>query len=153
MKIYSLNKLIRDPNQGNLYSFFDPTFKIINGYQLYEHIVTPEQEMRIDLISQALYKDVDHCDFLLNFNDIDNPLNIMQGDTLLYADISTIPEFHLTITDNTNARATLLNANKSTRIDNNRKKYIEQNYSLPPTFLETPQKAVRIENDQIVIGG
>ena len=32
------------------------------------------------------------------------------------------------------------------------KKYVEDNFSLPPTFLETPAASVRIESNQIVIG-
>ena len=47
----------------------------------------------------------------------------------------------------------LLNRNKATRKDDSRNKYIEQNYSLPPTILPTPTNAVNISGPDIIIGG
>jgi len=152
MKLYDLDKLIRDKKQDNLYNLFDPTFKMVKGYKLTQYVVSPEDEMRIDLISKSMYGDINQCDFILDVNDIDNPLNIMVGDILIYPEFATIGEYRIQVVDNNNARALLLNANKSSRKDDARKKYVEENYSLPPTYLETPVASVRIENNQIVIG-
>ena len=152
MKLYDLDKLTRDTKQDNLYNIFDPTFKMNRGYKLTQYVVSPEQEMRIDLISNSIYGNSDYCDFILDINDIDNPLNIMDGDILIYTEFASIDEYRIKTVDNNNARARLLNANKTSRKDNARKQYVEDNYSLPPTFLETPAASVRIENNQIVIG-
>lgn len=175
MKIYDLNKLVKDPkqlvgkyvNQGftdtistsgtsigdSLYNFFDPTFKMNIGINLQQHTVAPEEEMRIDLVCKSVYNNsVDEVDFLLDLNDIDNPLNIMAGDLIYYAVVTAIPEYRITVIDNNDVRAKLLNANKSTRKDSSRKKYVDSNYALPPTFTETPTPPVKIENNQIIIG-
>jgi hypothetical protein len=152
MKLYDLYKLIRDTKQNNLYNFFDPTFKMNIGINLREHIVAPEEEMRIDLVCNNIYNSIEQVDFLLDLNDIDNPLNIMEGDQILYASVTAIPEYRVKTIDNNNARAKLLNANKSSRKDDNRKKYLDESYVLPPTFVETPEAPVKISNNQIVIG-
>jgi hypothetical protein len=152
MKLYDLYKLIRDTKQNNLYNFFDPTFKMNIGINLREHIVAPEEEMRIDLVCNNIYNSIEQVDFLLDLNDIDNPLNIMEGDQILYASETAIPEYRVKTIDNNDARAKLLNANKSSRKDDNRKKYLDESYVLPPTFIETPEAPVKISNNQIVIG-
>ena len=152
MKLYDLDKLIRDTKQDNLYNFFDPTFKMNIGINLQQHVVAPEEEMRIDLVCNNIYNSIEQVDFLLDLNDIDNPLNIMEGDQILYASVTAIPEYRVKTIDNNNARAQLLNANKSSRKDDNRKKYLDESYVLPPTFVETPEAPVKILNNQIVIG-
>lgn len=152
MKLYDLDKLIRDVNQDGLYNFFDPTFKMNIGINLQLHIVEPEEEMRMDLICSRIYNTTDHVDFLLDLNDIDNPLNIMEGDEILFVFITAIPEYRISIIDSNDIRAKLLNVNKSTRKDNNRRKYVEENYSVSPTMLESPNASVKIQNSQIVIG-
>lgn len=152
MKLYDLDKLIRDPKQDNLYNLFDPTFKLNLGYNLREFIVGPEQEMRIDLVCQEIYKSVDQVDFLCDLNNIDNPLNIKEGDSILYANYDAISNFRVTIVDNNESRAKLLNVNKSSKKDSNRQKYVEQNFALPPNMKQVPDSAVKIENGQIVIG-
>ena len=152
MKLYDLDKLIRDTKQDNLYNFFDPTFKMNIGINLQPHVVAPEEEMRIDLVCNNIYNSIEQVDFLLDLNDIDNPLNIMEGDQILYASVTAIPEYRVKTIDNNNARAQLLNANKSSRKDDNRKKYLDESYVLPPTFVETPEAPVKILNNQIVIG-
>ena len=174
MKLYDLEKLIIDSNQAigtynsqgfsddistsglsigdSLYNLFDPTFKLNIGYSLTKYIVQKEDEMRIDLISNNIYGTADQADFLLDINDIDNPLNIMAGDELIYPDYNVISDYRVKVIDNTDVRAKLLNANKSKRIDNNRQNYIDQSYSLPPTFQDVPKSSVTIQNNQIVIG-
>ena len=152
MELYDINKLTKDSNQENLYNFFDPTFKMTSGFRLNKYIVSREEEMRIDLVSQSIYGSIDQVDFLLNINDIDNPLNIMEGDQLIYPEFGAIDNYRVRVIDNANARSILLNSNKSTKIDSNRKKYVDQDYSLPPTFLDSPEASAKIENNQIIIG-
>ena len=153
MKLYNLDKLIRDPKQDDLYNFYDPTFKLETGINLREFVVGPEQIMRMDLVCFEIYKSIDAVDFLCDLNNIDNPLNIKEGDIILYPNYDAISYYRVKITDNNDARAKLLNANKSTKKDNNRQKYVEQNFALPPNMKQVPDSAVKIENGQIVIGG
>ena len=152
MKIYDLDKLVTDDNQDGLYNMFDPTFRFAEGYPTTEYVVPLDREMRIDLICLDIYGDVNNIDFLIKFNSIDNPLNVMVGDSIRYVDFEAIDQFRTSVVDNKNSRKTLLNVNKTTKKDENRKKYIEDSYSVPPTYQEVPQPSVQIKDNQIVIG-
>lgn len=152
MNLYDIDNLITDPNQDGLYDLFAPTFKTLDSIALSQYVVTVDNLMRMDNICFNIYGDADNVDFLLDVNNIDNPLNIMQGDMLVYPAYGAIDEYHLKIVDNTNARAQLTNVNKSTKIDTNRTNYIEQNSSLPPTYVDIPAPYVSVQNNQIVIG-
>ena len=151
MKIYDIESLFRDVNQEDLYDFFEPTF--INDLSIPRKTfnVGVEQEMRIDEVCNSVYKDVDKVDILLNINDIDNPLNIMMGDVITYPPAVSKTEFRVNTSEIKEARRGLLNINKRTKKDSNREKFIENNFSLPPTYLPEPTKPVRIEGDQIII--
>jgi len=150
---YDLNILKKDTNQNGLYNFFDSTFKYFYGVILNQYQVNPWEEMRIDRISYNLYSNTDYCDFLLDLNGIDNPLNIMSGDVLLYVSQDQIDYFHVDETTAKSLRNTYLNANKISQIDNNRQNYTGNNLSLPPTFLQIPANAVKIVGNKIVLGG
>jgi hypothetical protein len=153
MKLYDIDTLVTDSNQSGLYNLFQPTFKMGVGYPNIEHIVSTEEEMRIDLVSQSEYGSVDYCDFILNVNNIDNPLNIMAGDVLLCPSIGAFEDFKVQNSQIVNSQNKLLNVNKSTKVDNNRQTYIEQNYSVQPTFKEIPSAPVQIVDSNIIIGG
>lgn len=153
MKLFDLDTLKRDPYQDGLYDLFLPTFNMINGYQQEPYVLGREDEMRIDLVTNQIYDTVEYVDFLCSLNDIDNPLNILEGDVLFYSAVGTIDSFRNRASEVADVRNQLINPNKSTKIDPNRKKYIEENYSLPPTILPSPKPAVRIEGNDIIIGG
>jgi hypothetical protein len=153
MFLYDINRLVRDIRQDNLYDLFEPTFKSRNGFQMQTYLVTKSDEMRIDVISNEIYGTPNESDVLLSINGIDNPLNIKEGDSIMYVDYETLQEYRVETIDNKEASNRLLNANKSTRKDTNRKNYVESGLVLTPTVQEVPQPPVRIENTQIVIGG
>jgi hypothetical protein len=153
MKLYDIDTLTTDSNQSGLYNLFQPTFQMGLNYPNEQHIVSPEEEMRIDLVCQAVYGSTDYCDFILNINNIDNPLNIMTGDVLLCHSPGAFEDFKVSKSQIVNAQNQLLNVNKSTKVDNNRQSFVEQNYSLQPTFKEIPSAPVQVINNQIVIGG
>lgn len=153
MSFYDLNNLRQDIYQNNLYNFFDSTYKYFVGLVLYQYEVNPNEEMRIDIISNNLYSTTDYCDFLLDINGIDNPLNIMSGDILLYVPQDQINYFHVDESTAKTIRNTYLNATKISKVDQNRQAYIENNLSLPPTFLQVPSSAVKIVGNKIVLGG
>jgi hypothetical protein len=46
-----------------------------------------------------------------------------------------------------------LNSFKMQKVDPNRQNYVENNLSLPPTFLQNPAAAVNIKGSQIILGG
>lgn len=153
MKLYDIDTLKRDDNQSGLYNLFQPTFKMGLNYPNQTHVVSIEEEMRIDLICKAVYGNVDYCDFILNVNNIDNPLNVKAGDVLLCPSPGAFEDFKVQLSQITDARNQLLNVNKSTKVDTNRQSYVEQNYSLQPTFKDIPSAPVQVVNNQIVIGG
>ena len=150
MEIYDISILKRDPNQDNLYNLTESTFADQQS-TLSELIVTREQEMRPDLISYFLYRSVDYVDFLFNINGIDNPLNIKQGDVILYDSIDRIGLYRISPNTSDDRKRTLLSPNKSSVKDPNRIKYVEDEYQLPPTFLETPTSPISTSGNQITI--
>lgn len=152
MKVNDIENLSRDPNQGDLYDLFNKTYIDYPSSSFSEYVVEQDEEMRLDLVCFRLYGTVDHVDFLCNVNQIDNPLNIMAGDIIKYVDITEIPSFTYEGVKEEEVRRGLLNANKSSRKDPNRKQFVEQGYSLPPNFLETPQAPIKFEGNVLVIG-
>lgn len=152
MNVYDLNNLKRDVAQNNLYNFFDATFQYFIT-TLYQYQVKQNEEMRIDLVCNSIYGNVDYCDFILDLNNIDNPLNIMNNDILLYVPSDKIQYFRLDETTAKTLRNTFLNASKISKQDPKRASYVENNYSLPPTFLEVPAESVKIVNGKIILGG
>lgn len=153
MEIYDLSTLRRDLNQDDLYNFFVMTYKNYTGGQLSVTSVEPQNDMRIDLVCNSIYDSIEYCDILLNLNDIDNPLNIMSGDVILFPTIGAIPEYRVKDSNLENTRALLLNSRKSSRQDPNRRRFVEENPQLPPNFQQVPAPSVRIEGNELVIGG
>lgn len=142
MELFDIKSLVRDENQDGLYDLFAETFVLKEtNTTVNQYVVQREQEMRVDLITNDIYKNINYVDFILDINDIDNPLNIMSGDTIYYVDSEFIDNYRVTSKEIA-TRNTLLNANKSTKKDNNRQEYIENNYQLPPTFLDSPQSPI-----------
>lgn len=153
MEFYDIDNLKRDVSQNSLYNFFDSTFKYFTGVVLYQYIVSDFHEMRIDLICKDIYKTTDYCDFLLDLNNIDNPLNLLSGDILLYVNADQITYFRVDESTAVTLRNTYLNANKISQPDPNRLSYVQNNYSLPPTFLSIPKSSVTIQDGKIILGG
>lgn len=153
MNFFDINTLKSDKNQSELFNFFTPTFRMTNSFEQQVFVVGKEQEMRSDLVCNELYKRVDVLDFLMSLNDIDNPLNIMENDLIYFTAFGAIENFRVKDSGAIETRDLLLNANKSTKKDNKRQKYIEDNFSLPPTVLQTPKPPVRFEGDNLIIGG
>jgi len=150
MEIYDISILKRDPNQNDLYDLIEQTFTL-NTIPLFKFIVGREEEMRPDLISYKLYKSVNYVDFILNLNEIDNPLNIKEGDVILYTTADKFESYKVSPNTIADKRKTLLSPNKSSRKDPNRQQYIEDNYQLPPTFLETPASPISTSGNKITI--
>lgn len=151
MLLFDIDSLTRDPSQENLYDLFNKTFIYDIAAESANYIVQEDEVMRIDLICYRIYESVDHVDFLLSYNQIDNPLNIKLGDVIKYVPDADFSMYKTNTVDNSQVVTQLVNANKSTRIDPARQKFLDQGSTLPPNFQEEPRPAVRVEDNFLVI--
>ena len=159
MRIVSLAEVKRP--RGGLFDLFVPQILGIDDYsKVNTYVVQKEQDMRLDLIMLEMYDQdyycLEHMDIICFINNLDNPLNVYPGMVLYYPPISEFDYYRLK-QDNTNnsskIKAKLAVPNKTTQKDSNRKKYVENGYSLPPVVLNTPKEPVRLSGTNIEIGG
>jgi hypothetical protein len=167
MNIKSLQDGVRKNNETGLYNLFTPTFIYNPSIALDQHIVTKNEEMRIDLVFSNMYSVemsmmsnyLQDIDVILYINNIDNPLNIKEGMILDYPIIGELQDFRYSVPDKlvdnsiTKQLGTPNTPNKTTRRDASRQNYIENDYSLSPVVLDTPREPVRIVDGRFSIGG
>jgi len=153
MTIRSLEELERVSTNDNMLNLLQQSFKDYGPFTFNTYIVPQESEMRIDLVSNDIYETTDYVDFLLWFNDIINPFNIIQGREIIFVRTDLIPNFYAKKEKQQEVQDVLLNKNKVRRKDGNRDKFIRQKRSLPPTVNESPTEQVKVEGDSIIIGG
>ncbi len=152
MNIFDIDNLQKGSN--GLYDFTKITFKYkYDQIAYFQYKVQKGEEMRIDLVCNSIYNNIDYIDILLNVNNISNPLNIKEGSIILYPDKSSIEFLRIdnNKSDNKDSKS-LGNTNKETRTDSDRKKYIEENYSLPPTTLDKETDQVTVKGGTIELG-
>lgn len=160
MDIYSLSQLNYN-NTTKLFNIYYPQFFYTNKENLNKYIVQKGEEMRIDLVLLSMYNEdplvLVNIDVILFINGIDNPLNIFEGDVLYYPSQSALDTYRYVFTESDkagqNIRKSLSAPNKTTIKDDNRKKFIDNGFVLPPVVLDETKSPVRIEGDKIVIGG
>ena len=154
MKLYDIDKLKRDSKQDKLYNLFEMTFQFQEAVNspLQTYVLSEEQYMRLDLVSQDLYANDGFIDTICNVNSIDNPLNFMANDAILYPNRGLIDTFKMDDVYIEAIPGLALNAEKTTEVDENRKTYVEQNYNLTPTAKDVPKDPVKIIGESIVIG-
>jgi hypothetical protein len=146
-----------------LYNFYYPVLAYVHikiDKSLDTYIVQQGEEMRIDLVMMSIYDDVyslKNIDVLLFINNIDNPLNIMVGDIIYHPPLEALDSYRYSFEPSSrageNVRKALAVPNKTTNKDGNRRKFVENGYSLPPVVLDESKPPVRVEGDKIVIGG
>jgi len=152
MNISDINVLRRTVVNENLYDLTKLTFKTTyQGVKYNTYKVQKGEEMRIDLICNSIYGNIDQIDTLLNFNDISNPLNIKEGTVIYYPEPISLNSFKINETTTENVQAKISTAGKATTIDQNRKDYIEQNYTLPPTVLDRPTEQVVLTGNTVKV--
>jgi hypothetical protein len=150
MKIEDIEILRR--GDGGLYDLTQSTFKTSFDSIIYSRYQVQEGEsMRIDTTCQNIYGNLDFIDIILNVNNIDNPLNIMVGDELIYP-VNNISSLRFTDDPVSDSLKMLGNSTKIERKDSNRKKYIENNYLLPPTILRDRSDQFNVDSDKIILG-
>jgi len=152
MEIFGISSLTRDQKQNNLYDLFIKTYEENPNIPFGQYTVKMEDTMRIDLICQKIYNTTEHLDFLLNYNSIDNPLNVKEGDVIYYVSAELIDSFTSEEPTQEENRKKFTNPAKANRKDPTRQSFIEQGYTLPPNFLDVPEAPVRIEGNTLVIG-
>jgi len=146
-----------------LYNFNYPVLAYVDNNldaTLAKYVVQKGEEMRVDLVMMSIYDNTSilkNIDVLLFINNIDNPLNIMVGDIIYYPPLDVLDSYRYVFESNSrageNVRKALAVPNKTTKKDGNRRKFIENGYSLPPVVLDESKPPVRVEGDKIVIGG
>jgi len=156
MQIKSLDVLKKVSGTSSLYdltrsTYIDPTSAL--SVPVYQHIVEEHESGRIDIISYYLYQSTDQVDFLLNFNSIINPLNILEGSVINYVDYQSLGLFNYDdiSVDTADSLKKLANTNKKQRLDVNREAVVN-NPSLPPTLTDNLTDPVQIKGNQIIIG-
>lgn len=146
MNIYDLDIL---QNLEGDYDLNQITFTGNLSIEQFVYVVDRSEEMRIDLICNSIYGDIDEVGFLLYYNNIDNPLNIKYGDIIRYVAQDFIGLFKVA-SDERTSKNLLKGINRSTVLDPNRTQYV--NSSTNPTFNSSPVEQV-IDRDGIIIIG
>jgi phage pi2 protein 07 len=131
-----------------------------NEYSLQTYVVQKQEDMRIDLVMQSIYEDISDLsdvDVLLYINNIDNPLNIREGMILYYPKEEDFDNYRFNeesmVVDKKSIKQQLGVLNKTTRIDEKRKKFLDADYSLPPVVKSESKPSVTIDSGSIKIGG
>jgi hypothetical protein len=142
------------------YLLENPIHKYATSINYYEYVVQKDEEMRLDLIIQSIYNDVEmykDADIILYINGIDNPLNIRENQVIKYVGVDDLIKFRYTELGGTakgsNIKQTLAIPSKTTRTDKNRTKFIESDYTLPPVLMSKSDPAVKINSQNIIVGG
>ena len=160
MDIYSLSQLNYN-DRTRLFNIYYPQLFYTRNESLNTYIVQRGEEMRIDLVMLSMYNDdtlvLSNIDVILFINGIDNPLNIFEGDMLYYPQQSSLEIYRFVFSQGSspgqNIRKALSVPNKTTKVDSNRKKFIDNGFVLPPVVLDETKSPVRVEGGKIVIGG
>ncbi len=146
MNIYDLEILTRESDQYNL---DQRTYNWSLSVPFEQYVVDRSEEMRIDLICQSIYGNIDNIGFLMYYNNIDNPLNIKSGDSIRFISEDLIGLFKIS-SDERTSREFLEGLNRGSQVDPNRTDY--NNLSNNPTFNSQPVEQVVDRNGVIIIG-
>jgi len=153
MVIKDIDKLKRSLSNLNLYDLNKLTFRFtFQGLSFGEYKVQKGEEMRIDLVCNSIYGNLENIDIILNINNISNPLNIKEGTLLRYPSPDSIESLRVRESKTNNVQVSLASSNKASAQDPARQQYVEQNYSLPPNVMERPTEQTQISGNTIKIG-
>lgn len=153
MEIWDITELKRDDKQDKLYNLFDSTInKPTDLTGLEQHLVTEDEEMRIDLVCYRIYGSTKEISLLLSINDITNPLNIKAGDMIRYLPSGSTDTYKSSPQDEGITTEVVAANDKGTRKDPNREEFEKNNYTLPPNLQETPRPPFELVGDRVIIG-
>ncbi len=156
MKFRSIDNLQQKGflDENNSIPYFDLSQTVwtnVGGRNVFLYVVDRVEEMRLDTICYKIYGNTDYVDFLMFLNDIINPLNITEGQTILYVNLEDIPGFKVEadiLQDTTNK---LLNLSKAKRVDKAREDFLDKP-SLPPTVNTSDVNPIQFENGRVIVG-
>jgi hypothetical protein len=161
MQIPSLKTVRKRAGNSGLFDFFNSNIKGLqseDSFFIYE--VQKEEDMRIDMVISNMYPDdldaLDYIDIILWINEIDNPLNIYPGMRLKFPPVGSIDDYRVEYEESINVgvKTKMAVPNKTTKKDSNRQKYLNSDFSLPPTVRATPRDPVKLTLDgKIELGG
>lgn len=153
MIIKDIDKLKRSTTNLDLYDLNKLTFRFtFEGLSFGEYKVKKGEEMRIDLVCNSIYGNLENIDIILNLNNISNPLNIKEGSIIRYASADSIAKLRVNESKTNNVQVSLASSNKASAQDPARQQYVDQNYSLPPNVMEKPTEQTQISGNTIKIG-
>jgi hypothetical protein len=145
---------------GEKWDLSAPSFKFFSSNNLESYVVQRGEDMRIDLVMKSIYDDIynfSDIDVIFYINGIDNPLNIREGMVIYYPSQESFDEYRYyeseRLSGSKSIKQTLGILNKTTRVDEKRKKFLDSNYSLPPVVLQDAKPAVIMDAENIKIGG
>jgi len=153
-------KSIDDARYGN--GKWDLSFPGISNINsaVSSYTVQKDEDMRIDLVMKSIYDNnyiLSDIDIILYINNIDNPLNIREGMVLYYTSEESLDNYRLgeeeAVSKNKSVKQQLGVLNKTTRVDEKRKKFIDADYSLPPVVKQQSSPSVTFDSESIKIGG
>jgi len=155
-KFGTLEKLERDPDQGGLYNLYATVFVYNKKVLLYGYKVQRGEAMRIDNICNKIYNNTNHQSFLMDINNIQNPMTIKEGDLLLYVEEDDIPSFKAPKELGPKLRNEVINkaiTDKKKQIDGARQDYLKKRQEvdpLPANIKQTPESAINVGDDGVV---
>jgi hypothetical protein len=153
--------LLKNRKNEKQYNLFSPSFVWGANNPFSKYIVEPHEEGRIDLIMQSMYgTDIDYfsdLDVILYLNEIDNPLSILAGTEMIYVDSDLLDNYRYSEIGggavDTDIKKMLSVPNKTTRIDKNRQKFVDNDYSLSPVISSNNTPPVIVTENKIIVGG
>lgn len=151
-----LESLERDRDQSGLYDLFVTSYVENKKVIVYAYKVQRGEEMRMDKICMSIYKNINHMSFLLQLNNIINPLTIKAGDLILYVNEEDTTKFKPSPEESNKLRDRVLNkaiSDKKQKIDKSRKDYLQKRKSidpLPPNVKQSPTSPLTVTEDGVI---
>jgi hypothetical protein len=146
-------------SKSGLYNLFITTY---NGSQvsLTPFFCTRRHNMRMDIVSNDIYKTNKYVGTLCQINNIMNPFSIKDGMVLFYTSVDEaeslmrVPEIlkQSGIEELLGkVKSDLINSFKNKKVDNNRRYYNRVDDALPPTILPENSPQIVIEDNKVKI--
>lgn len=145
----SIEKIKRDPNQGDLFDLFQKNIMNDNGIELIPYTIPREYEMRLDRISEYLFGSTLYVEELMVMNNIINPYSVKEGQEIYYCDPSFLGNLFTKdeLNDYTETkRQELINSSQPNRNSKN----ITDDTNLPPTIKPSNLKQIEVSKDNTI---
>ena len=149
MRFRSIEQL---DNTNSYFNLEQTVWTIVKNRTYFMYVVDSFNNMRLDQICYDIYGSNEYMDFLMFINDIINPLNVKDGDILIYTNQEDINNFKVDPEVVDNIKNKLINLSKTTRTDKGKSNYNEKVTSLPPTVNQNPTPVITLDGTQVIIG-